>query len=70
MDLDSASCRFTSRSAIVVEAIASGALVKGSALPSTRQLAADLVTNFHTANKAHDLLRQQGTIRIGCSCVS
>ncbi|MEV4176057.1 GntR family transcriptional regulator [Nonomuraea sp. NPDC049709] len=48
----------------VVEAIADGELVEGSALPSTRQLAADLAINFHTVNKAYDLLRQQGVIRI------
>jgi GntR family transcriptional regulator len=48
----------------VVEAIADGELVEGSALPSTRQLAADLRINFHTVNKAYDLLRQQAIIRI------
>ncbi|MCG5218376.1 GntR family transcriptional regulator [Streptosporangium soli] len=48
----------------VVEAIASGDLEAGSALPSTRQLGADLAINFHTVNKAYDLLRQQGIIRI------
>ncbi|RJL35602.1 GntR family transcriptional regulator [Bailinhaonella thermotolerans] len=48
----------------VVEAIADGDLVEGSALPSTRQLAADLAINFHTVNKAYDLLRRQGIIRI------
>ncbi|MEV4567876.1 GntR family transcriptional regulator [Nonomuraea sp. NPDC049419] len=48
----------------VVEAIADGDLVEGSALPSTRQLAADLAINFHTVNKAYDLLRRQGVIRI------
>ncbi|MEO3892391.1 GntR family transcriptional regulator [Nonomuraea sp. B5E05] len=48
----------------VVEAIADGELTEGSALPSTRQLAADLAINFHTANKAYDLLRQEGIIRI------
>ncbi|GAA2888758.1 GntR family transcriptional regulator [Nonomuraea rubra] len=48
----------------VVEAIADGDLVEGAALPSTRQLAADLAINFHTVNKAYDLLRQQGIIRI------
>jgi DNA-binding transcriptional regulator YhcF (GntR family) len=48
----------------VVEAIAAGELVEGSALPSTRQLGADLAINFHTVSKAYDLLRQQGIIRI------
>ena len=49
----------------IVEAIADGDLPKGSGLPATRQLAVDLVINFHTVNKAYDLLRQEGLLRIG-----
>ncbi len=48
----------------IVEAVADGVLVEGSSLPSTRQLGADLGINFHTVNKAYDLLRTQGFIRI------
>ncbi|RZQ63041.1 GntR family transcriptional regulator [Amycolatopsis suaedae] len=48
----------------VLEAIARGEAREGDALPSTRQLAADFGINFHTVNKAYDLLRQQGVIRI------
>ena len=48
----------------IVEAIADGALTKGSSLPATRALAADFGINFHTVNKAYDLLRQQGLIRL------
>ncbi|MBB1154963.1 MULTISPECIES: GntR family transcriptional regulator [Amycolatopsis] len=48
----------------IVEAIADGDLAEGDALPSTRQLGADLGINFHTVNKAYDLLRAQGLIRI------
>ncbi|MDH6125024.1 GntR family transcriptional regulator [Kitasatospora sp. GP82] len=48
----------------IVEAIASGELVEGSPLPSTRQLAADLGVNFHTVNKSYDLLRQEGLVRL------
>ncbi len=48
----------------VVEAIADGVRVEGSALPSTRQLGVDLGINFHTVNKAYDLLRAQGVIRV------
>ncbi|WP_327705666.1 GntR family transcriptional regulator [Streptomyces decoyicus] len=48
----------------IVEAIASGELVEGSSLPSTRQLAVDLGINFHTVNKAYDLLRREGLLRI------
>ncbi len=49
----------------IVEAIASGRLPAGSALPSTRQLAVDLGVNFHTVNKGYDLLRQVGLLRLG-----
>ena len=48
----------------VVEAIATGQLVEGSGLPSTRQLAVDIGVNFHTVNKGYDLLRQQGLLRL------
>ncbi|MET8339908.1 GntR family transcriptional regulator [Streptosporangium canum] len=48
----------------IVEAIADGDLTAGAALPSTRQLGMDLAINFHTVNKAYDLLRRQGFIRI------
>ncbi len=48
----------------IVEAIAARQAKEGDPLPSTRQLAADFGINFHTVNKAYDLLRQQGVIRI------
>ena len=48
----------------IVEAIAHGVLAEGSSLPATRALAADFGINFHTVNKAYDLLRQQGLIRL------
>ncbi len=48
----------------IVEAIAEGVLAEGSTLPATRTLAADFGINFHTVNKAYDLLRQQGLIRL------
>lgn len=48
----------------VVEAIATGELRAGDSLPATRTLAADFGINFHTVNKAYDLLRQEGLIRL------
>lgn len=48
----------------IVEAIAEGVLTGGSSLPATRTLAADFGINFHTVNKAYDLLRQQGLIHL------
>jgi GntR family transcriptional regulator len=48
----------------IVTAIATGELTAETPLPSTRQLGADLAVNFHTVNKAYDLLRQEGLIRV------
>lgn len=48
----------------VVTAIATGELTAETPLPSTRQLGADLGVNFHTVNKAYDLLRREGFIRV------
>lgn len=64
LDLDSETPIYQQIRDRMVEAIADGHLAAGAALPSTRQLAVDLAINFHTVNKAYDLLRQQGVIRI------
>lgn len=48
----------------IVEAIATGEQPPGSALPSIRQLAMDLGINFHTVNKAYDMLRQEGLVQL------
>ncbi|MFB9660274.1 GntR family transcriptional regulator [Glycomyces mayteni] len=48
----------------IVTAIAAGELAAEAPLPSTRQLGADLMINFHTVNKAYDLLRREGFIRV------
>ncbi len=48
----------------VVVAIASGQLAEGSQLPTTRQLASDFGINFHTVNKAYELLHQEGFVRL------
>ncbi|WP_406630311.1 GntR family transcriptional regulator [Amycolatopsis sp. WGS_07] len=64
LDLDSETPIYLQIRDRVVEAIADGDLAEGDPLPSTRQLGADLGINFHTVNKAYDLLRAQGLIRI------
>ena len=64
LDLDSETPIYQQIRDRVVEAIADGHLAPGAALPSTRQLAVDLAINFHTVNKAYDLLRREGIIRI------
>lgn len=48
----------------IVVAIADGRLSDGSALPTTRQLALDFGVNFHTVNKAYDLLRSEGFVTL------
>ena len=48
----------------IVVAIADGRLSDGSALPTTRQLALDFGVNFHTVNKAYDLLRREGFVTL------
>jgi GntR family transcriptional regulator len=64
VDLDSAVPIYQQLRDRVVEAIAAGELRSGDPLPSTRALAADLAVNFHTVNKAYDLLKQEGVIRV------
>jgi GntR family transcriptional regulator len=48
----------------IIEGIAGGELKPGEALPSVRNLAADIGVNLHTVNKAYTLLKQEGYIQI------
>lgn len=48
----------------IIEGIASGELQLGEALPSVRNLAADIGVNLHTVNKAYTLLKQDGYIQV------
>jgi GntR family transcriptional regulator len=48
----------------IVVAIAEKRLLDGSPLPTTRQLALDFGINFHTVNKAYDVLRQEGFVSL------
>jgi GntR family transcriptional regulator len=47
----------------IIEAIAAGQLTPEVPLPPSRQLASDFGINFHTVNKAYDLLRQEGFVQ-------
>lgn len=47
----------------IVALIASGELVPGDPLPSTRSLARDLHINYITVNKAYGLLESEGFIK-------
>ncbi|MCL1792433.1 MAG: GntR family transcriptional regulator [Oscillospiraceae bacterium] len=46
----------------IVLGLAAKKLVPGEALPSVRNLAADLGINFHTVNKAYSMLCDEGYI--------
>ncbi len=46
----------------IVTAIAHGGLKGGTVLPSARKLAKDLKINYHTANKAYNLLEVEGFV--------
>ena len=46
----------------IILGIASGRLAENEPLPSARSLASDLGVNFHTVNKAYDMLRGEGYI--------
>jgi DNA-binding transcriptional regulator YhcF (GntR family) len=48
----------------IIEGIAGGELQPGQALPSVRQLAADLGINLHTVNKTYNLLKQDGFLLV------
>lgn len=48
----------------VVSAIARNELSHGDILPSARKLAKDLGINYHTSNKAYNLLEMEGFVRI------
>lgn len=47
----------------IVALIASGELIPGDALPSSRSLAKDLRINYITVNKAYGLLESEGFIK-------
>lgn len=48
----------------IVLMIARRELQNGEALPSVRQLAAEIGVNMHTVNKAYSMLRQEGYVQL------
>lgn len=48
----------------IIEGIAKHELKPGDDLPSVRSLGADIGINFHTVNKAYQILKQEGFILI------
>ena len=64
VDFNSATPIYTQLRDQVVIGIACGALKPGEALPSVRQLAADIGVHAHTVNKAYAILRDEGYLAI------
>ncbi|EKK3383589.1 GntR family transcriptional regulator [Listeria innocua] len=48
----------------IIEGMAKRELLPGDKLPSVRRLGADIGINFHTVNKAYQILKQEGFIQI------
>lgn len=48
----------------IIEGIAKGEIDKGEELPSVRALAEDIGINMHTVNKAYNMLKDEGYIKI------
>ncbi|EKZ0268351.1 GntR family transcriptional regulator [Listeria monocytogenes] len=48
----------------IIEGMAKQELLPGDKLPSVRSLGADIGINFHTVNKAYQILKQEGFIQI------
>ncbi|MBF2456242.1 GntR family transcriptional regulator [Listeria welshimeri] len=48
----------------IIEGMAKRELLPGDKLPSVRSLGADIGINFHTVNKAYQILKQEGLIQI------
>ncbi|HDA9700622.1 TPA: GntR family transcriptional regulator [Listeria innocua] len=48
----------------IIEGMAKRELLPGNKLPSVRSLGADIGINFHTVNKAYQILKQEGFIQI------
>lgn len=48
----------------IVEGIANGMLKDGDPLPSVRVMATELGVNLHTVNKAYQMLRMEGFVKV------
>lgn len=48
----------------IIVGIATSKIQEGESLPSVRQLAEDIGINMHTVNKAYNVLKREGYIRL------
>lgn len=64
VDLQSDEPIYTQICEQIIEGMAKRELLPGDKLPSVRSLGADIGINFHTVNKAYQILKQGGFIQI------
>jgi len=64
IDFESEKAIYTQLMEQIIEGIASGQLRDGEPLPSVRQMAEDIGINLHTVNKAYNLLKAEGYIKL------
>ncbi|MBC1476212.1 GntR family transcriptional regulator [Listeria welshimeri] len=64
IDLQSEEPIYTQICNQIIEGMAKRELLPGDKLPSVRSLGADIGINFHTVNKAYQILKQEGFIQI------
>ena len=64
IDFESDTPIYTQLHDSIVLGVAKGILSPGEALPSVRQMAADIGINLHTVNKAYNILKDEGYIVI------
>ncbi|MBF2638798.1 GntR family transcriptional regulator [Listeria welshimeri] len=64
IDLQSEEPIYTQICNQIIEGMAKRELLTGDKLPSVRSLGADIGINFHTVNKAYQILKQEGFIQI------
>ncbi|MBC1449051.1 GntR family transcriptional regulator [Listeria welshimeri] len=63
IDLQSEEPIYTQICNQIIEGMAKRELLPGDKLPSVRSLGADIGINFHTVNKAYQILKQEGLIQ-------
>lgn len=64
IDFNSEEALYTQLCNQIIMAIATEQFREGDALPSVRQMAEDIGINMHTVNKAYNVLKQEGFVKV------
>lgn len=64
IDFNSDEALYTQLCNQIIFAIAAERFREGDTLPSVRQMADDIGINMHTVNKAYNVLRQEGFVKV------